>query len=314
MLGGKVAADLLRRRRRGSDLKVGLVVVHHEVAEEQGVPGRDVVPAQSKSIFEGQLEHLRRHYEVVPLGELIARAEARTGGDRVPVALTFDDDLSSHESLVAPLLEQFGFPATFFLNANTLQGPSPFWWQDLQAIADRGPAEWDRMQRELAKDWPWAALNGGVTQLANTIEATPPDQRDAVSARLRELAGSEIHDVGLPPAAVKNLTGAGFEIGVHTLRHYSLPTLDSKRLDEAMTEGVDALEQVVGYRPTAIGYPHGKADLRVAEAASRTGFELGAICAHGPAHPDQHPLLIDRITGWTDSVASFAWALSRLTR
>jgi len=60
-LGGAMAASLLRRRSRGSDLKVGLVLVHHEVATEQGTPGRDVVPAQSTSLFEGQLDHLRRH-------------------------------------------------------------------------------------------------------------------------------------------------------------------------------------------------------------------------------------------------------------
>jgi peptidoglycan/xylan/chitin deacetylase (PgdA/CDA1 family) len=98
------------------------------------------------------------------------------------------------------------------------------------------------------------------------------------------------------------------------LRHYNLPTLGSDDLDKAMREGVDELEQVVGYRPTSIGYPHGKADLRVAEAARRAGYEIGVTSTHMVAMPDQNPLLIERVNGWTDSLASFAWTLARLAR
>lgn len=314
LLAGKAGASLLRRRSRHSGRPVGLVLVHHEIAPTQGDPERDIVPAQGTSLFKAQLEHLGRHYEVVPLRELVAHARERRPGHRIPVALTFDDDLSCHASIVAPMLESFGFPATFFLNGNTLDGPSPFWWQDLQAIANRGPGAWDEMRRILADDWPWAGLDGRVSDLANTIEAAPPNQRDAVAARLRELAGPDPLDEGLPAPEVKSLVEGGFEIGVHTLRHYSLPTLDAKRLDQAMREGVDELEKVIGYRPTSIGYPHGKADLRVAEAAQRAGFQLGAICAHNAAGPEQHPMLVDRITSWTGSLASFAWALGRLAR
>lgn len=311
LLAARSAAALIERRCRRSSRPVGLILMHHEVAPTHGNPDHDLVPAQGKDVFHGQLKHLSRHYQVVPLRDLVARALERSPGERLPVALTFDDDLSCHASIVAPMLETFSFPATFFLNGNSLNGPSPFWWQDLQVIVNRGPEALSSLRRELADEWSWARLDGRISDLTNTIEALPPDERDAVSARLRELAGAEVADDGLPAAAIKSIVDRGFEIGVHTRRHYALQTLDAAGLDRAMTEGVDELAAVIGCRPTAIGYPHGKADLRVADAAQRAGFELGAICTHAAANPEQHPLLLDRVSALTNSVEQFAWGLGR---
>ncbi len=307
--GGK----LLGRRSRRSPRPVGLVLVHHEIAPRHGDPARDLVPPLGVDLFRRQLEYIGAHYDVVPLRELPARARDRSPRQRLPVAITFDDDLSAHLSIAAPILEQFGFTATFFLTGSCLREPSSFWWQDLQAIRDQGPDAWADLHRELAKDWPWARLDGRADDLLLTIEGLPPNQRDDLAARLRELAGGPPADAGLSAEAVESLVRRGFEIGFHTLRHYSLRTLDAKGLDRAMEEGLDELQDVVGYQPTAIAYPHGNADLRIAEAAQRGGFEQGFIGTHAATRPDQHPLLMARIVAWTDSLDSFAWALGRLS-
>jgi peptidoglycan/xylan/chitin deacetylase (PgdA/CDA1 family) len=302
---------LIERRSRRSTRPVGLVLAYHEIAAAQGNREREIVPALGAELFRAQLEYLRRHYEVVPLQELLARIRDRAPGERIPVALTFDDDLSGHASVAAPILEEFGFPATFFLSGNCLQSASSFWWQDLQAILNRGPEEWPAVRETLAEDWPWARLDGGIYELAKTIEVLAPDQRDALSARLRELAGPEPPDDGLSTDAARGLVQRGFEVGFHTLRHYSLQTLDGADLDRAMSEGLDELEEVAGYRPTAIAYPHARADLRVAEAAQRAGFQLGVIMRGGAARLDQNPLLLDRVDAWTNSIGGFAWNLGR---
>jgi peptidoglycan/xylan/chitin deacetylase (PgdA/CDA1 family) len=305
------AAKILERKSRRSTRSVGLVLTHHEIAPAHGSRSGDIVPALGADLFRAQLEYLKRTYAVVPLQELLTRIKDRSPGQRIPVALTFDDDLSGHASIAAPILEDFGFPATFFLSGNCFQSASPFWWQDLQAILNRGPEAWAGMRRALAEEWPWARLDGGIHRLASTIEALPPAQRDAVASRLRDLAGPDPIDYGLPAEVVRDLVQRGFEVGFHTLRHYSLQTLNGDDLDRAMSEGLDELEKITGYRPTAIAYPHGKADLRVAESAQRAGFQLGVIMSGGTASPAQHPLLLDRIDAWTNSLGGFAWILGR---
>lgn len=80
-----------------------------------------------------------------------------------------------------------------------------------------------------------------------------------------------------------------------------------------MREGIDELENVIGYRPTAIAYPHAKADLRIAAAAQQAGFDLGVVCRHAATTERQHPLLIDRVSALTTSLGSFALALARLS-
>lgn len=307
-----LAGRLFGRRSRRSGRAVGLVLMHHGLAEAHEDAATALVPALGANVFRAQLEYLARRHEVVALRELPARMRERSAGERIPVAITFDDDLAAHRSIAAPILEEFGFPATFFLNGNTLEGPSAFWWQDLQTIVDRGPEAWTGLRDRLGEDWPWARLDASRQELIATIEASPREQRDAIAAVLRELAGGAPPDPGLPSAAVRELVERGFEIGSHTLRHYLLPTLDDRELERAMTDGLDELAAVTGYRPTAIAYPHGKADLRVADAALRAGFELGFTTGHAAATPEQHPLLIGRVVAHTDSVGSFAWALGRL--
>jgi peptidoglycan/xylan/chitin deacetylase (PgdA/CDA1 family) len=301
---------MLARRARRSAARIGLVLMYHEISPVHGGPD-DVLPALGADLFRVQLEHLRDSYEVVPLRELLARAEGRRAGDRIPVAITFDDDLSNHAAVAAPMLEEFGFPATFFLCGNTLDGPSPFWWQDLQAILDRGPEAWEECRRELARTWPWAALDGRRSDFTNTIEAGPPELRDAVATKLREIAGSDVLDEGLSPEAVRDLAGRGFEIGFHTLRHYRLETLTGDALDRAMSEGIDVLSEAAGTRPTSIAYPHAKADLRVAEVAQRAGFERGYLVGDLPTTAEQHPLLLARVGAGTDSLPIFKWVLGR---
>jgi peptidoglycan/xylan/chitin deacetylase (PgdA/CDA1 family) len=305
---------IFERRARGAEQPMGLVLMYHEISPIPGDPVHDVLPAHGADLFRAQLEHLKSHYVVVPLRELPERARNRESGEPLPVAITFDDDLSRHRTVAAPLLEEFGFTATFFLTGSSLESPFHFWWQDLQVIIDRGPDAWPKLQRELAQTWSWGKIDGRRSDFTNTIEAAPPHLHDAIAAKLRELAGGEFRDEGLPAEAVKDLVRRGFEIGWHTRRHYRLETLDGDRLDEEMLDGLEELSEVVGYRPTSIAYPHAKADLRIADSAERAGFELGFVVGDTATGPDQHPLLLARVGGSGDSLGTFKWVLGRAAR
>jgi peptidoglycan/xylan/chitin deacetylase (PgdA/CDA1 family) len=289
----------------------GVVLMYHDVAPTSGDPNRCVVPPLGIDLLRAQLDHLRRRYDVVSIHGLQERVVARAPGRRFPVALTFDDDLENHRALVAPLLSELELPATFFLTGSTLEEPQAFWWHDLNDLAARGGAAWREIAAECRRRWGSTDADVDLHALARTIEMMPPDERDSLARRLREIAGSPPRDRGLSESAVRDLVAAGYEIGFHTRAHYHLQTLDDDELHRAMREGAERLSAIAGHPLTAIAYPHGRADLRIAAAAVDAGFELGFVWSNLAVSAASHPMLMDRVDAWQPSDEAFAFRLAR---
>jgi peptidoglycan/xylan/chitin deacetylase (PgdA/CDA1 family) len=210
---------------------------------------------------------------------------------------------------VAPLLHEAEIPGTFFLSGASLRGVSSFWWQDLQSVADRGGEAWVNLMRDVGAGSP--SPPASLRSLAQMIEAMAPPDRDRASKRIREAAGPAATDSQLSSDEIKRLARGGFEIGFHTLRHPNLQMVGDACLAHALTDGLDEIQALTGYRPTSIAYPHCRADARVGEAARAAGFHLGCVCDGGAVRQCDDPLLIDRIDGWSESVGSLALRLAR---
>ncbi len=311
-LARRLAAHAQLEFARRSAGGCAVVLVYHAVGPVAGNPHRDLVPTLAANRFREQLDHLARRFDVVPVTELRSCLLARSHGARLPVALTFDDDLSGHLRHVAPALAERGMPATFYLTGRTLDGPDPFWWQDLQALADRGPGGLDDVRDGLAENWPWARGGGDLHDLGRTIEGLPPAQRDAVTEELRGLAGDIVPEPGLSSAAVGELVAGGFDIGFHTRRHDPLPSLGDEELADAMLDGRDRLQALSARPLSSIAYPHGRADLRVAHAAAQAGYATGLTWTGQAVDAARPPLLFDRADAWAPSADTFAWRLARV--
>lgn len=105
----------------------------------------------SPDTFARQMEWLSTHARVAPLSEVV---DSVAGGKPLPpktVVLTFDDGFADFYSQAAPVLRQFGFPATVFLPTaycgRTNQWPGqPAWvperplmtWEQIRELAGNG--------------------------------------------------------------------------------------------------------------------------------------------------------------------------------
>jgi peptidoglycan/xylan/chitin deacetylase (PgdA/CDA1 family) len=271
----------LRLVLRLSARRAGLVLVYHALAEQPGDRDRELVAPHSTTVFERQLRHLQDCYRLVRADELPEAVRRRRRGERLPVAVTFDDDLPSHVELAAPILRRHGATATFFLCGASLDGPFTFWWQRLQDAYDEGralPVEAD-----------------GIHESALRIEAMTPAERAEIADRLGTQLGPGPRGTGLGAEQARALAESGCDIGFHTVRHDRLPGLDDEALEAALRDGRERLEAVVGRPLTTIAYPHGKADARVADAARAAGFRLGFTGRYEPVVPTTDPLLLGRI-------------------
>ena len=279
-IGGAIVA----RVHRLSGGRAGLIVLFHLVSDRQGDYRRELVSPLERGLYERQLRHLRRHYDIVPLDELPAAVAARRRGGRHPVSITFDDDEPDNVVHALPALRAENLTATFFLSGCWLDpNDQGVWWHDLQTAADAG---FDL--RELVTG------ESDLFRVASVIARLPPAERHSVSVRLRELAGARPRH-GMSAKQAAELVRAGQSIGFHTRRHYSLPVLDDLELEEALTQARQELEELANSPLTTLSYPHGDADERVTGAARRHGFAVGVTCRRTAITPGTDPMLLGRV-------------------
>jgi peptidoglycan/xylan/chitin deacetylase (PgdA/CDA1 family) len=93
----------------------------------------------SNEIFRGQLAYLKQNnFTVWPLGKAV---EAIRNGEAVPpktVVLTIDDAYHSFYENGLPLLEEFGYPATLFVNTENVGNPDFLSWEEIIETQLRG--------------------------------------------------------------------------------------------------------------------------------------------------------------------------------
>ncbi|HET6551256.1 MAG TPA: polysaccharide deacetylase family protein, partial [Solirubrobacter sp.] len=308
-----LAAAALRWATRLSGRRVGVVLVYHAVGPRGGDRTRELVPAHSIATLAAQLEHARRRYRPVRASEIRRAVAERRRGGRIPLAVTFDDDLGSHVEHAAPVLARLGLSATFFVTGAGLDGPAEFWWQRLQRVADRGlrAAERERLVGLLGAEPAPRPGRSAELALGRAIEQAPPDVRDAIDAELGHLAGPP-PDPGLSAAGLSALVAGGHDIGFHTARHYRLTTLEDAALARAMTEGRDAVAAAAGSAPRLLAYPHGRADERVAAAARAAGFDAAFTTVPHPVEPAIDPWRLPRAEPSFRTPGHFALQLAQI--
>jgi peptidoglycan/xylan/chitin deacetylase (PgdA/CDA1 family) len=302
-------ARLLELYVRCSGRRTGLALCYHRIGDPEGDLEHELVPALGTARFEAQIRYLRSRYRVVRASELHDAALERRRGRRLPVAITFDDDLSSHLSDAMPILRRVGVPATFFLCGASLERPHGFWWERLQRAWNRGVVDERILERLGGTDTHSERVP--IRRVAAAIEELPAGRRDALAEELRTLVGPDPEDAGLRAPDVARLAEAGFEIGFHTRRHDRLPALNDRSLVEAMTDGKADLERAVGSSIGAISYPHGVSDRRVADAARAAGYRFGFAAMGRAIVAPSDPLLLDRRYPVNGNLGDFVFDVSR---
>lgn len=92
----------------------------------------------------------------------------------------------------------------------------------------------------------------------------------ATSSWLSEMPDEPLLDA----AALRGLSAAGVELGVHGWDHTSMTGMSDTDLRRAVIDARDALADVSGVQPRAFAYPYGDLDRRAVEAVARAGYAV----------------------------------------
>lgn len=111
----------------------------------------------------------------------------------------------------------------------------------------------------------------------------------------------------LNAAELREMQGAGMEIGSHSVNHVRLTELDDTRLQQELLDSRTALENLLGSAVTSFAYPFGACDARCAEGVRQAGYTAACTTRTGWALRDDDPYRLRRLTVFnTDTASSLA--------
>jgi peptidoglycan/xylan/chitin deacetylase (PgdA/CDA1 family) len=308
-------ALLWERRLRLSRRQLGLALVYHGVGGGGAEDPDALELTLGAESFAEQVDYLVRHYRTVRASELGEAATSRRRGERLPVAITFDDDRRSHLYAAKPILDRAGATATFFLSGASLEAPFGFWWERFERAIAAGKIGAEELRGIVPAREGVGSGSRDLKQIAADVEFIPPADRDALAAMLAERIGPDPADSGLRADEVRALAASGFEIGFHTLGHYNLAILDQPTLARELTAGRDELAAVTGKPITSVAYPGGRWTPEVLAAAREAGYEYGFTCDPIPLQRGDDRLRVGRLDpNWCGTIGHFAVAVSRAMR
>jgi peptidoglycan/xylan/chitin deacetylase (PgdA/CDA1 family) len=109
--------------------RTGVVVAFHRVQDGEDGQGLSV----GREMFERHCRFFKRHFDVVPLRELVSRLEAGRRVGRM-LAITFDDGYQDNFLNARPVLEELSLPATFFVVSQWVGTDTWPWWDREQGV------------------------------------------------------------------------------------------------------------------------------------------------------------------------------------
>jgi peptidoglycan/xylan/chitin deacetylase (PgdA/CDA1 family) len=308
----------LRRTRRGAG-----IVMYHGVTPEIVDPLVEVahIPA---ALFREQIRHLKRHFQVVALGEVVERLAA---GKPIPddwAVITFDDGYRNNLTCAREILREEGdlpmslFVVTEFVGTRitlvtTLSVMAIAHTRLARIRVPRPDGSWE--SRSLSSR---RARANCFWELLPVLKSLPDVEQQAVAQEFfAQLGNGELAEIRSRFAScdwldwdeIRQLHADGVDIGGHTRTHVSLRSdLGARRIRDEVFGCYERLEKEVGVAPAHFAYPNGqRQDLSelAAEAAEEAGFRCALTTLRGTVREDADRFALPRLSGCIDSLPRF---------
>jgi peptidoglycan/xylan/chitin deacetylase (PgdA/CDA1 family) len=275
------ACGLMAMREREACNSLRVLTYHRVLADCEclGYPFTSLVTPLSA--FREQMAWLAAHYQVIPLGEAVKNAGAEGKGgskDRPRLCVTFDDGYADNYELAAPILDELGLRATFFVTTAFIASGTMLWF-------DRAAVHWRHLttaRRRLAVEVAGQpAVNVNVDSFVDWMGFL---KRCSPSVRLRIVGasddGREAYS-SMSVSQIQDLHRRRHEIGSHTVNHPLLPQLADNELCGELQQSRTILQEWLGEAPAGICYPNGDHDDRIVTAARQAGYTYGCTTVRG---------------------------------
>lgn len=307
-----------RAKRRGAG-----ILLYHGVEPQLRDPFVEAAHIDA-ALFRRQIRHLKRHYRIVSIEEIV---DALRDGRPIPadwVALSFDDGYRNNLSCARAILhEEGGLPMTVFLATDLMDSETviPTVRAKMLVMHTR------KKQLDLPDAtgaWRSVALAGRAAranafwQLHGFLRGSAPEDQAETIGRVVEQIGVDETDTirsgfrsfdWLRWDDVRELAGDGVTLANHTRRHLSMrDALGAERIADEVVGAHDRIQRETGTPPTLFAYPFGgredvgRATIDLLESRN---YRAALTTWPGTVEPDSGPLVLPRLVGCVQSMGAF---------
>lgn len=290
-----------------------MILTYHRVLEHPD----PLLPSEPDvERFAAQMSVLAAHCSVLPLPEAARRLREGTLPSAA-VSITFDDGYRNNLEVAAPVLRQYGLPATVFVMQNAIE--AGIMWNDLVIEALRhAHSTLDLSSVGLGKvEMP--PLAARATFVGKVLEAfkyrTMPERWSDACELHHRVTAAPPPRLMLNESELQRLVQAGIEVGGHTVNHPILAKLPEDEARREIVDGGDWLARVVGGRPASFAYPNGRpgrdfnaTHMKIARDA---GFELAVSTEWSCATRESDPFSLPRVSFCDAQASGLAWRIAR---
>jgi peptidoglycan/xylan/chitin deacetylase (PgdA/CDA1 family) len=289
------------------------ILMYHRIAAETFDPwGVAVSPAH----FADHLQWLKRHRTPLSLVEFAARlGSGSLPGDAI--ALTFDDGYACNALTAAPMLNQYGIPATMFLPVELITRGDRFWWDELKPLVLDCPLDtvllageaMDLGERQ-SDDRYWrndrrrrTARQRAFYDLWSRLRLMSEGPRNSIMAELRsfpreQVAATEVAPRLMTPHEARAIRSSMIEVGSHGMTHARLPALTSAAKAREIGDSVLACETITGEKPKTFAYSYGEMDEESEKLVEQCGFACACAAGHQLVGAGAELFALPRIHVW----------------
>ncbi len=280
-----------------------------------------------------QLGFLKRHFNVCPLRDIVARLRSGAAPDPSSVALTVDDSYADFGEYAYPVFRKHGIPVTIFVVSEFASGRLWFWWDAIRYLvntAEAGEYRLDEPATQFSLRLGAAdSRNAAWSELAAISLSLAPEARDHYLSCLQDVFAITLPDAPTPEFAaldwnaLQSLDPDIVEIGAHTRTHPILSQCDSDRILDEIAGSRHAIEAQLGRPVTSFCYPNGEpqdVDQRCMDAARYAGYESAVMACGGMVSGNANLFALERMSAshrhdeFASDVSGIAHLRERLTR
>ncbi len=272
---------------RGLSARMARILMYHNFSSSAADPN-----ATTRQTVRKQFQYLQRHFRVVPLFEIVQQIVAGVGISPYTVALTIDDGRHNCYEFFFPLLQEFDFPATFFVVSSFINGEDWLWTDKITWLSEQISAS---PELSLAR----------LPELFKLLNRLRPEDRDRRIQTLALKAGVPIPGKAPPKYApcswseLRKMADSGLiEVGSHTVTHPILSSITDEESWHELMQSRQQIQAAMGREVKSFCFPNGMPeDYRSSQVdqLAKAGYGCAVVADFGLVACDANLYRLQRI-------------------